>query len=120
MVEIITEEEIKLFLSKIDSEKNVVKKVSFPPLNPSGGANQVKTCLEHFQDVPVTISAELGQAVLKVKDILNLTEGSVIEVNKPAGESIDVYINGQKFGLAEVVVVNELFGLRIISIYPPL
>jgi flagellar motor switch protein FliN/FliY len=115
----ITEDEIKSFLSKIDNDKNVIKKVSFPPLRHSKGVGQVKTCLEHLQDVPVTISAELGQSTLKVKDILNLTEGSVIEINKLAGEAIDVFVNGQKFSLAEVVVVNDVFGLRIISIYPP-
>jgi len=72
--------------------------------------------LEMIFDVPVSVSAELGRSVIKVKDLLNLSPGSVVELERVAGESIDLMVNGVLIGKGDVVVVNENFGLRITEI----
>ncbi len=72
--------------------------------------------LEMIFDIPVNLTAELGQSVLKIKDMLNLSAGSVVELQKLAGESIDLTVNGVLIGKGDVVVVNENFGLRITEI----
>ncbi len=72
--------------------------------------------LEMIFDVPVSINAELGRSVIKVKELLNLSAGSVIELKRLAGEPIDLLVNGVLIGKGDVVVVNENFGLRVTEI----
>lgn len=72
--------------------------------------------LEMLFDIPVSVSAELGRSVIKIKDLVNLCPGSVIELERIAGESIDLMVNGVLIGKGDVVVVNENFGLRITEI----
>jgi len=115
-----TEEEIKEFLRGAGKDKDSIKKVRFKPLSPGKGLNRVKTSIRHLEDVRVTIIAELGQTTIKVREILALTEGSVIELDRPAGDAVEIYINDQKFGRGEVMVINDIFALRIIKVYPPL
>lgn len=67
-------------------------------------------------DVPLSITVELGRARCFVKDLLSLTVGSVVELDKLAGESVDVLVNGKVFAHGEVVVVDENFGVRITDI----
>lgn len=69
--------------------------------------------MEVLLDVPLSISVELGRARCFVKDLLNLSVGSVVELDKAAGESVDVLVNGKVFAHGEVVVVDENFGVRI-------
>ncbi len=71
---------------------------------------------EMLFDIPVGISAELGRSVIKIRDLLNLGPGSVLELERLAGESIDLMVNGVLIGKGDVVVVNENFGLRITEI----
>jgi flagellar motor switch protein FliN/FliY len=78
-------------------------------------ANQQQN-LEMIFDVPVGVTAELGRSVIKIRDLLNLSPGSVIELERIAGESIDLMVNGVLIGKGDVVVVNENFGLRITEI----
>ncbi|HEX9012062.1 MAG TPA: FliM/FliN family flagellar motor switch protein [Anaerolineaceae bacterium] len=63
--------------------------------------------------VPVTIQAELDRRIMTVRDILGLSEGSVIETNRSAGENIDVYIGGVLSGFGEIVVIENTIGVRI-------
>ncbi len=72
--------------------------------------------LEMIFDVPVSVSAELGRAIIKIRDLLNFSPGSVIELERMAGESIDLKVNGVLIGKGDVVVVNENFGMRITEI----
>jgi flagellar motor switch protein FliN/FliY len=72
--------------------------------------------LEMIFDVPIAVSAELGKSVIKIKDLLNLSPGSVVELERVAGEPIDLMVNGVLIGKGDVVVVNENFGLRITEI----
>ena len=70
-------------------------------------------------DVPLNITVELGRKHLSVKDILALTPGSLVELEKLAGEAVDIMVNGKLFAKGEVVVIDENFGIRISSIVTP-
>jgi len=83
---------------------------------PSPTPDSQQANLEMIFDVPIRISAELGSSVIKVKDLLNICPGSVVELERQAGESIDLKVNGVLIGKGDVVVVNENFGLRITEI----
>jgi flagellar motor switch protein FliN/FliY len=95
----------------------IVEKVNFAPFSPAGKViDGGKRDLNYFNQIPMIIAGELGKAHLTVRELLELEEGSVIKLDKLAGESATVLINGQYFGLAEIVVINERFGLRITEI----
>lgn len=70
-------------------------------------------------DVPVTLSMELGRCRISIRDLLQLNQGSVVKLDRPAGEPLDVLVNGCLIARGEVVVVNERFGLRITQIVSP-
>lgn len=89
-----------------------VARVRFSELSPGSGAGG-SADMGKFMDIPVLIEAELGTKSLSVKEVLDLREGSVIELNKPAGELVEVYVNGCLVGQGEIVVINEVLGLRI-------
>ena len=70
-------------------------------------------------DVCLNLTVELGRTELPIEDILELTRGSVIELNRVAGEPVDLYANGKMIAKGEVVVIEDNFGLRITSIVSP-
>ena len=72
--------------------------------------------LEHLEDVSLTISLELGRTRITLDDALALGEQSALELNKIAGESIDILLNDKLFAHGEIVTVNEHFGVRITEI----
>ena len=67
-------------------------------------------------DVPVELSVELGKRTIPIADILSIGPGSVIELGKAAGESLDVLVNGKLVARAEAVVVGEKYGIRIVEV----
>lgn len=69
--------------------------------------------IEILKDVNVEVSVELGRITMPLGDVLNLSKGSVVELENLAGEQINVLVNGQKIAMAEVVVIGEHFGVRI-------
>lgn len=69
--------------------------------------------MEVLLDVPLNISVELGRARCFVKDLLNLSSGSVVELDRAAGDVVDILVNGKLFAKGEVVVIDENFGVRI-------
>ncbi|MBN1916627.1 MAG: flagellar motor switch protein FliN [Verrucomicrobia bacterium] len=75
--------------------------------------------IDFLLDVPVTVTVELGRTSMVIRDALNLGGGSVVELNKLAGEPVDVLINNKLVARAEVVVVNENFGVKVIDIVSP-
>ncbi|MCB1195580.1 flagellar motor switch protein FliN [bacterium] len=81
----------------------------------SGGSNNIDLIL----DVGVELTVELGRKNMLIKDILDIGAGSVIELNRLAGEPVDLLINNKLLARGEVVVVNENFGIRIIDIIGP-
>ncbi|MCM8901207.1 flagellar motor switch phosphatase FliY [Caldicoprobacter algeriensis] len=95
-----------------------VQPVSFQPLEekPTSGG---KSNLDLILDVPLQVSVELGRTRKLVKEILELTTGSVIELDKMAGEPVDVLVNGKVIAKGEVVVIDDSFGVRITDIISP-
>lgn len=89
---------------------------SVPDTGPSPNSDRN---LQMMLDVPLTFSAELGTCNLTVKEVLNLSRGKVVELEKLAGEPLDVLLNGRLIAHAEAVVVNDRFGVRIIDIASP-
>ncbi len=72
--------------------------------------------LEFILDIPLEISAEIGRTKMFIRDLLKLNQGSIIELEKFAGEPVEVYVNGKLMAKGEVVVVNDRFGVRITEI----
>ena len=66
-----------------------------------------------LKSIPVTISVEVGRAVLKISDLLRLAQGSVVELDRIAGEPIDLLVNNTVVGQGEVVLVNDRYGIRL-------
>src|SRR5689334_9451022 len=75
--------------------------------------------LEVVLDVPVTLSMEVGRARIPIRNLLQLNQGSVVELDRAAGEPLDVYVNGTLIAHGEVVVVNEKFGIRLTDVISP-
>lgn len=69
--------------------------------------------LKMIMDIPVDVHVEIGQTRLSIRDILRLGAGSVVELDRLAGQSADIVVNGKMVGQGDVVVVNETFGIRI-------
>jgi flagellar motor switch protein FliN/FliY len=80
----------------------------------AGGVN-----MDAILDVPVTISMEIGRTKINIRNLLQLNQGSVVELDRLAGEPMDVLVNGTLIAQGEVVVVNEKFGLRLTDIISP-
>jgi len=83
---------------------------------PTSKSKEDKENLELILDVPLTITVELGRTKKLIKDILELSEGSIIELDKLAGEPVDILANGKYIAKGEVVVIDENFGVRITDI----
>jgi len=75
--------------------------------------------LDLILDIPVTLTVELGRTKIPIKHIMQLAQGSVIELDALAGEPMDVLVNGCLIAQGEVVVVNEKFGIRLTDIVTP-
>jgi len=75
--------------------------------------------LDVILDVPVTLSMEVGRTRIPIKHILQLAQGSVVELETLAGEPMDVLVNGYLIAQGEVVVVNDKFGIRLTDIVTP-
>ncbi len=71
-------------------------------------------------DIPLDVSVELGKVRMVVNNLLQLGQGSIIELDKPVGEPLEVYINNKLIARGEVVVVEEKFGIRVTDIVSPL
>lgn len=72
--------------------------------------------LDVIMDVPVTLSLEVGRAQMSVGRLLRLTPGSVVELDRNAGEPLDVYVNGALVAHGEIVVINDRFGIRLTDV----
>lgn len=72
--------------------------------------------LEFLLDIPLEVSVELGRTSMIINNMLQLTQGSVVELSKAAGEPVEIYVNKKLLGKGEVIVVNDRFGIRITEI----
>ncbi|HEY9255697.1 MAG TPA: flagellar motor switch protein FliN [Stenotrophomonas sp.] len=75
--------------------------------------------LDVILDVPVTLSLEVGRARIPIRNLLQLNQGSVVELERGAGEPLDVYVNGTLIAHGEVVVINDRFGIRLTDVVSP-
>ncbi len=75
-----------------------------------------KRKLEAILDIPVTISMEVGRSNISIRNLLQLNQGSVVELDRVAGEALDVLVNGTLIAHGEVVVVNDKFGIRLTDV----
>lgn len=75
-----------------------------------------KRKLDTILDIPVTISMEVGRAKISIRNLLQLNQGSVVELERLAGEPLDVLVNGTLIAHGEVVVVNDKFGIRLTDV----
>ena len=75
--------------------------------------------IEAILDVPVTLSMEVGRARIPIRNLLQLTQGAVVELERGAGEPLDVFVNGTLIAHGEVVVVNDKFGIRVTDVVSP-
>lgn len=75
--------------------------------------------LDLILDVSVTLSMEVGRTRIPIRNLLQLSQGSVIELERAAGEPLDIFVNGTLIAHGEVVVVNERFGVRLTDVVSP-
>jgi flagellar motor switch protein FliN/FliY len=100
------------------------ERAAFKDLSSSGqSAGQLTTTentnLDVILDIPVTLSMEIGRTELPINNLLQLNQGSVVELDRLAGEPLDVLVNGTLIAHGEVVVVNEKFGIRLTDVISP-
>ncbi|MGB6009305.1 flagellar motor switch protein FliN [Castellaniella sp.] len=89
----------------------------FQPL--VGQAADADSDIDMIMDIPVQLSVELGRTRLTIKNILQLGQGSIVELDGLAGEPMDIYVNGYLIAQGEVVVVDEKYGIRVTDIITP-
>jgi flagellar motor switch protein FliN/FliY len=88
------------------------------PDTPDAGANR-ELNLDVVLDIPVTLSMEVGRSRVSIRNLLQLSQGSVVELDRATGEPLDVYVNGTLIAHGEVVVVNDKFGIRLTDVISP-
>ena len=93
-----------------------IKPVAEP--KPEGSPKEVPN-LDFVLDLPLEVSVELGRARMLISELLQLGQGSIIELNKLAGEPVDIFVNQKLIARGEVVVVNDKFGIKMTDILSP-
>jgi flagellar motor switch protein FliN/FliY len=114
----------KLFPKKKEEEKVKVQPAKFEEFTPAETQippqpSEIQQKLELLFDVPLKVVVELGRARMTLKQVMDLTIGSLIELDKLTGEPVDVLVNGKLIARGEVVVIDENFGVRITEIVSP-
>jgi flagellar motor switch protein FliN len=97
---------------------DVAARAAFDPLTAEAGA-ATDLNLDVILDVSVSLSLEVGRTRIPIRNLLQLNQGSVVELERGAGEPLDVYVNGTLIAQGEVVVVNERFGVRLTDVVSP-
>ncbi|OCG10764.1 flagellar motor switch protein FliN [Gilliamella apicola] len=107
-------------MPKVDenSDELSTQGVIFETLSPQQTEEQ-KQDINLILDIPIDLSVELGRTKMAIKDLLNLTQGSVIALDGLAGEPLDILINGYLIAQGEIVVVGDNYGVRITDIITP-
>ncbi|WP_416379732.1 flagellar motor switch protein FliN [Gilliamella sp. B2969] len=100
------------------ADESVSKQTIFETLSPQQTEIK-KQDINLILDIPVNLSVELGRTKMAIKDLLNLTQGSVIALDGLAGEPLDILINGYLIAQGEIVVVGDNYGVRITDIITP-
>lgn len=90
-----------------------------PEPHADSAVDEEDVSLDVILDIPVTLSMELGRTQVNIRNLLQLNQGSVVELDRLAGEPLDVMVNGTLIAHGEVVVVNERFGIRLTDVVSP-
>ena len=88
-----------------------------PQVNPPA-APEAQINPEVLQNISVTLSVEVGRAMIKIRDLMRLTQGSVVELDHIAGEPLDLLVNNTVVAQGEVVLVNDRYGIRLTRVVP--
>lgn len=108
--------------AKVSTNENQqdYERAAFKDLNDSSGQLTTNDAnLNVILDIPVTLSMEIGRTELSINNLLQLNQGSVVELDRLAGEPMDVLVNGTLIAHGEVVVINEKFGIRLTDVISP-
>lgn len=100
-------------------ESEVEQAPVFTEFSPKNQLNNTQNDIDFILDIPVQLTVELGRTKISIKNLLQLAQGSVVELDGLAGEPMDVLVNGTLIAQGEVVVVNEKFGIRLTDIITP-
>jgi flagellar motor switch protein FliN/FliY len=103
-------------MSTPDPKNAAVARAQFGDLAPNAGGGGQEMNLNLILDVAVTLALEVGRARMSVRDLLQLSPGAVVELDRLAGEPLDVLVNGVRIARGEVVVVNDKFGIRLTDV----
>ena len=102
-----------------DGDGDEFQQVEAKPLNESLSGDSGEVKLDVILDIPVTVAMEIGRTQLSIRNLLQLNQGSIVELDRLAGEPMDVLVNGTLVAHGEVVVVNEKFGIRLTDVISP-
>jgi len=103
----------------VSSEELTRSSAVFEQFSRNGVLNDTRNDIDMILDIPVQLTVELGRTKIAIKNLLQLAQGSVVELDGMAGEPMDVLVNGCLIAQGEVVVVNEKFGIRLTDIITP-
>lgn len=98
---------------------NLFQDFAGTPMDMSAGGDAAAQNLDMILDIPVNMTVELGRTKIAIRNLLQLAQGSVVELDGLAGEPMDVLVNGCLIAQGEVVVVNDKFGIRLTDIITP-
>lgn len=101
------------------NNKGDFAKVRFNDLQDESTKGEADVNLDVILDVPVTLAMEVGRTRISIRNLLQLNQGSVVELDRAAGEPLDVFVNGTLVAHGEVVVINEKFGIRLTDVISP-
>ncbi|MDX1352640.1 MAG: flagellar motor switch protein FliN [Thiomicrorhabdus sp.] len=96
-----------------------ISSAAFDELNAERGNSKDKVDLDVLMDIPVTLQLEIGRAKVSIRNLLSYTQGSVVEMDRLAGEPLDLLVNGTLIAHGEVVVINDKFGVRLTDVVSP-
>jgi len=96
-----------------------INPASFADLHPQQDQHKEKASLEMLMDIGLQVTVELGRTKMNIRDVLTVGPGTVVELNRLAGEPVDILINGKPIAKGEVVVIGDMFGVRVTDILPP-
>ncbi len=101
------------------AEGGGAESAQFQELQAESAVENGEVSLDAILDVPVIISMEIGRTKISIRNLLQLNQGSVVELDRLAGEPMDVLVNGTLIAQGEVVVVNDKFGVRLTDVISP-
>lgn len=100
-------------------DAETISSAAFDELASGRGEGKNKVDLDVLLDIPVTLQLEIGRAKVSIRNLLSYTQGSVVEMDRLAGEPLDLLVNGTLIAHGEVVVINDKFGVRLTDVVSP-